>query len=312
MDLSWDELRLFLAVARLGGLSAAVETTGLSPATLGRRMAALEAAVGAALFERSPKGYRLTATGEDLLEHAGEVEAAMARLERWRSGSVGPRVVRISAGAWTSAFLAAQVEALWRVGDPFQLEFVTAAARVDIGRRAADIGIRNARPTERWLAARRIGGVAFALYCGRQLVNGVAAGLFVGVSGDGAETPSARWLRARHEDRIAARGNDPMSVRELAAAGAGLAVLPCFIGDGDARLVRVAPPIAELTSEQWLVTHHEGRREPAVHAVAERIAALMKAKARLFRGETPQPGADAAPDRVARQASAVGGLASQP
>lgn len=289
MDLSWDELRLFLAVARLGGLSAAAAKTGLSPATLGRRMAALEAGIGTALFERSPKGYRTTPAGEDLLERAAEVEAAMARLERWRQGSVGARVVRISAGAWTSAFLAAQVGALWQADDPFQIELVTAAARVDIGRRAADLGIRNARPTERWLAARRIGRVAFALYSGRRLINGVAAGLFVGVSGEGAETPSGRWLRARHEDRIAARGNDPMSVRELAAAGAGLAVLPCFIGDGDARLVRVAAPIAELASEQWLVMHHEGRHEPAVRTVGERIAALMRTHANLFRGEAPRP-----------------------
>jgi DNA-binding transcriptional LysR family regulator len=289
MSLSWDELRLFLAVARLGGLSAAAEATGLSPATLGRKMTALETALGQPLFVRSPQGYRLTAFGEDLLGRADEVDQAMAGLERWRQGSGGARVVRVSAGAWTSAFLGAHIEALWRVEDRFTLDLVTASAKVDIGRRAADIGIRNARPTERWLAGRRIGRVTFALYCGRRLVNGVAAGMFVGVSGDSAETPSARWLNARHGDRIAVRGNDPMSVRELAAAGAGLAVLPCFIGDGDARLVRVAPPIAELTSEQWLVTHHEGRQEPEVAKVAERIAALMHDHVRLFRGEMPLP-----------------------
>ena len=69
--------------------------------------------------------------------------------------------------------------------------------------------------------------------------------------------------------------------------GAGLSVFPCFVGDSDQRLVRVAPPIAELETDQWLVSHHEERHEPAVHAVADRIAALMKRHGPLFRGETP-------------------------
>ncbi|RYH02934.1 MAG: LysR family transcriptional regulator, partial [Alphaproteobacteria bacterium] len=63
MDFSWDDLRLFLDVARLGGLSAATETTGLSAATLGRRVTALERQVGEPLFVRSQTGYRLTPSG---------------------------------------------------------------------------------------------------------------------------------------------------------------------------------------------------------------------------------------------------------
>lgn len=81
-------------------------------------------------------------------------------------------------------------------------------------------------------------------------------------------------------------GNDPYSVRELVAAGAGLSVFPCFVGDSDKRLVRVASPIAELYSEQWLVSHHEERHRPEVRRVADRIARLMKEHGALFRGES--------------------------
>jgi len=95
-------------------------------------------------------------------------------------------------------------------------------------------------------------------------------------------------MQARHGDRIAVRGNDAMGVRELVAAGAGLSVFPCFVGDSDPRLVRVAPPIGELETDQWLVSHHEERHEPAVHAVAERIAALMRRHGPLFRGDMPR------------------------
>jgi DNA-binding transcriptional LysR family regulator len=289
MDFSWDDLRLFLDVARLGGLSAATETTRLSAATLGRRITALERQVGEPLFHRSQTGYRLTQAGEDLLARAGDVEAAMLSLKRWKEGAIGDRVVRLSAGSWTSMFVAGHIGEIWTVEDRFGLEFVTAMQKVDIGRRNADLGIRNQRPTEQWLAGRLIGKVAYAIYSGRELINGIKAGYFVGIAGDGGQTHSARWIEARHGDRIAVRGNDAVSVRELVANGAGLSVLPCFVGDTDKRLVRVAAPIAELETDQWLVSHHEERHEPAVHAVAERLAALMRQHAALFRGERPHP-----------------------
>lgn len=288
MDFGWDDLRLFLDVARLGGLSAATGTTGLSAATLGRRITALERQLGEPLFRRSQTGYRLTPAGEALLARAEDVETAMLALKRWKEGAIGDRVVRVSAGAGTSAFLAGHVGALWSVEDRFGLELVTANEKIDIGRRNADLGIRNQRPSEQWLAGRLIGKVAYGLYSGLNLVNGIAAGYFVGIAGDGAQTQSARWMQARHGDRIAVRGNDAACVRELVAAGAGLSVFPCFVGDSDPRLVRVAPLIAELETEQWLVSHHEERHTPAVRTVADRIARLMAEHGALFRGELPR------------------------
>lgn len=287
MDFSWDDLRLFLDVARLGGLSAATQTTGVSAATLGRRVAALEKQVGEPLFHRSQTGYRLTQAGDDLLARAEDVEAAMTALKRWKEGTAGQRVVRLSAGSWTSAFVAGHIGQIWTVEDRFGLELVTANQKVDIGRRNADLGIRNQRPTEQWLAGRLIGTVAYAIYSGRHLINGIKAGYFVGVAGEGGQTHSARWIQARHGDRIAVRGNDAMSVRELVANGAGLSVFPCFVGDSDTRLVRVAPPIAELQTDQWLVSHHEERHEPSVRAVSDRIAALMREYRELFAGGMP-------------------------
>ena len=286
--ISWDDLRLFLDVARLGGLSAATSTTGLSAATLGRRVSALEAQIGEPLFVRSQTGYQLTKAGAELLERAEDVESAMRSLTRWRDGNVGERIVRISAGSWTSAFLAAHIGELWSVDDNMRLEFVTAYEKVDIGRRAADIGIRSERPTEANLAGRKIGTVAHAIYSGRHLINGIEAGLFVGTTGEAANIASSRWLMAHHGDRVTIRGNDPHSVKEMVAAGAGLSVFPCFVGDSDTRLVRPARIITELTTEQWLVSHHEERHRPEVRRVADRITALMKTHGALFRGELYQ------------------------
>ncbi|NLG34593.1 MAG: LysR family transcriptional regulator, partial [Lentisphaerae bacterium] len=208
-------------------------------------------------------------------------------LTRWRDGTIGDRLVRVSAGTWTSALLSRHAGDLWNVEDNIRIEFVTAYEKVDIGRRAADIGLRSARPTELALAGRRLGSIAYALYAGRRLINGVAAGLFVGVTGEAANVASARWLMAHHGDRIGVRGNDVHSVRELVAAGAGLSVFPCFIGDSDPRLVRVAAPIPELQTEHWLVSHNEERHRPEIRTIADRIAALMQRQAPLLRGERP-------------------------
>ncbi|HVY50107.1 MAG TPA: LysR family transcriptional regulator [Devosia sp.] len=285
MSIDWADLRLFLDVARLGGLSAASKTTGLSAATLGRRVTALERQVGEPLFVRSHTGYALTPAGEELLRRAEDVEAAMTSLTRWRDGTLGDRVVRVSAGTWTTDFLSRHIGELWTVSDPFRLEFVTAYEKIDIGRRNADIGIRSERPTEPNLAGRLTNKVAHALYAGRNLVNGVEAGLFVGLTGDGANLQTSRWLMAHHGDRVGVRGNDMHSVVELVAAGAGLTVLPCFAGDSDKRLVRVVPPIPELMQEQWVVSHQDERHGREVRMVLDRIGALLRRHAPLFAGE---------------------------
>ena len=166
------------------------------------------------------------------------------------------------------------------------MELVTTNDRVDIGRRAADIGIRSERPTEQWLAGRQSGKVAYAIYSGRHLINGIAAGLFVGVTGEAANIASARWLRAHHGDRIAVRGNDTHSVRELVAAGAGLSIFPCFVGDSDPRLVRVAH--LSRTRNRPMDRHPSRGTSLAAGTKSRRPDCRLDAGAPpLFRGETP-------------------------
>lgn len=290
---NWDDLRLFLSVARLGGLSAATRATGLSPATLGRRVTALEREMGEPLFVRSQSGFGLTPAGRELLRRAEEVEASVLALRRWRDGVIGEPLIRIACDPWTGQFLSGRIDELWHVDDGIRLELVTAHEPLDAGRRLAEIEIRSGRPTETSAAGRLLGRMAFTWYCIPKMVNGVAAALFIGVKGDGASLPCARWLAAHHGDRIAVWAHDLHAVQELAAAGAGIAVLPCFVGDADPRLARLASPPPELAQEQWLVLHHEDRHNPHVRRTADRIAGLWREHAALFAGMGAPP-ADAA------------------
>jgi DNA-binding transcriptional LysR family regulator len=281
--LDWEDIRLFLAVARGEGLSGAARQAGPSPATLGRRMTALEQGLGQRLFIRERLGYRLTVEGRQFLAQAEEMEAAATGIERWRDGLSPRRTVRISAGTWTSWFLARHIDALWSPDEPWSIDFVAANARLDIARGQADIGLRNRRPEEPWLAGRRTGDVAFAAY-GRR---GAALGdRWIGVTGDGAVTPSARWVAERHAATTVMRGNDPRLILDLLRRGVGRAVLPCFAGDSEPELERLQQ-VEELRHQQWLVLHNDERRHPAVRTVIERIVRLMRGNRALFQGESP-------------------------
>jgi DNA-binding transcriptional LysR family regulator len=278
--MDWDDLKLFVLVARLGGLSAAARAAGLSPPTLGRRLQALEASLGRHLFERRASGYVLTADGRELLAHAEPVEAAMLGVERWRDQGAAERTVRVSAGTWTSRFLAQHIGEIVEPGDAFRLQLLSAEARLDIGRRAADIGLRNRRPEEAWLAGQRVGQVAYAVY--RPAADPAPARF---VAATDLITPTSQWLRAHYGDAIAVEVSSPRLVLDLVRAAAGRAVLPCFVGDAEPGLVRLET-IPEITSESWLVMHHEERHDPAVHTVARRIARLLRAHRAAFLGHS--------------------------
>lgn len=281
--MNWDDIRLFLAVAQAGGLTGAAGKRNGSPATLGRHIARLEEALGQNLFRRSATGYALTQAGQDLLAEAKPMEAAALGVERWREEHRGTRTVRLSAGSWTSWFLARNMDVLQQPADPFQLAFASAEERLDIARRHADIGIRNARPVEIGLAGRTIGDVAFATYRqrGAQPKGWIASA---------SSTPSAQWVRLNHADAIIVDANTPRVAMDLCEAGAGMAVLPCFVGDQNDRLERVEQGhaggvIEALTHAQWLVCHHETRNQPAIRAVINRIGALIDDNKALFAGD---------------------------
>jgi DNA-binding transcriptional LysR family regulator len=277
--LDWNDLKLFVLVARLGGLTAAARAAGLSPPTVGRRLQALEAALGRRLFDHLPGGYALTDAGRELMARAEPLEAAALAVERWRDRGTAERVVRVSAGTWTSRFLAENIGALWSPGDAFRLQFLSAEARLDIGRRAADIGIRNRRPEEAWLAGQRLLPESFAVYA---RAGGPPPEGFVAPTE--ALTPSSNWLRAQPGIEVVVEASNPRMVLDLLLAGVGRAVLPCFVGDAEPRLARLGPPIAELAHDAWLVLHHEGRHDPAVRTVARRVVRLFRSRRSGFLG----------------------------
>lgn len=263
--MDWDDLRLFLAVARAGGLGPASASTGKSAPTLGRRMLALERRLGRDLFVRLPRGYELTEQGQRLLENVAGVEQDITPI--LKASEAARPVVKISAGHWVTHVLCQKAAELTDQA-AVALRFIAADQVLDITRREAIIGIRNARPEQAGLAGRSIGRVQFAAYARDPVIETWARVL--------GTTPSARWVEANIGSAPSIEVTNPRNALDLALAGSARVVLPTFIGRALPTLNELGPPIPELRHEQWLVTHHEDRFLPQVRKIIDRVYQILR------------------------------------
>ncbi|MEM1302809.1 MAG: LysR family transcriptional regulator [Pseudomonadota bacterium] len=273
MKTAWNDLALFAAVARHGQLARAAAEIGTSTATLSRRMTALETSLGRRLFLHGNQGYTPTADGRELLARTERMEAAAADIAHWQAAASGPTRVRISAGTWTSYQLARDLPLYWSPAATWVPEFLHSNVEMDIARREVDIGLRNKRPEQSWLAGRAFGAVHFAVYGQPDMDPDTAP--WIGTSADAAATRSATWVRTHHDAQIVTTVNDPQLGLHLAAAGVGCLVLPTVIGDAQAGLARVSDPIAELSHARWLVSHHEARFDPGIRSALDAIGRYL-------------------------------------
>lgn len=267
MKVDWDDLHLFLAVAREGGLSPAAKVTQRSAATLGRRMLALERAMGRELFVRHDRGYEMTSEARKLLEELTEIEARIVRLTA-RPGAKERPLVKVSAGTWTTLALLEKLDEITGQPADIRLRFISAETTLDMPRREVVIGFRNRRPTEESLAGRNLSRVEFAPYARTG-----APERWIKVL---ADTPSARWLDKTIGNDAVCEVNAPRNSLDLALAGKGIALLPTFIGDGQKGLKRTGGTIPELAHDQWIVTHQDDRHLPEVRRTIDRMCRVLE------------------------------------
>lgn len=268
--LPWDDLALFAAVVRAGTLGPAAERTGVSTATLSRRMTALERRAGRRLFLRGRMGLVPTAEGRELLARVERMEAAAWEVERWRGDPDRPVKVRIAADAWSALHLALHLRAYWSPEAGWVPEFLSSDAEPDFARREADLGLRPERPTHPRLAGRRIGIIRYAVYARGPEVTG-----WIGLAEEAAPTPEAAWVRAQGEPVTTA--DDRRVALAMAEAGVGRIVMPTGMAYFLNALRPVSEPIEALTHEAWLVAHAEARHEPPVRRALDAVAGFLLA-----------------------------------
>lgn len=285
-SIGWDAYQLFLAVARQGGLSAAAELTGLSPATLGRRMVELEQALGRVLFVRSQAGYALTPDGSQLLEHVSELEAGSRKVEQWREGTAGQTLVRITLGTWNAWLVSENIQQIRTERDDFRIALFVAEQRARLSHRESDIAMRAFEPDEPNLASIAAGEVAYAAYRARNR-DWLGRDPWLAVDPDNAVSAYLRWPHEEKPERIATTVNRPRTLYDLVRAGAGTGVLPCFVGDLDPGLERVGNEIEALRHRQWIVMNNDDRHRRDIRTVVDRLSKLLKSRRDIFAGKRP-------------------------
>jgi len=291
MDANWDDLRVFLTLARAGTLTTAAKALGVSHPTVARRVAALEKQIGARLFDRLPDRFVPTAAGEKLLEDTGAMEHAALSINR-RTATLGDTVsgvVRLSAGEAMSAFLARHLPALRRSLVQIEFELSASHTLANLSRREADLMIREEMPDVATIVARKLGRVAYAIYAhpdqaaGRRSLQSLRDLPWIGFDDDHTYMPGQRWLQEKLAgSRPVVRGNNWLVLHHAVRGGAGFAVLPCYLGDPDDHLQRIGGVIPEVFADQWLLVHRDLRALPRVRAVMDAVVALFQSeRARL-------------------------------
>lgn len=289
--MNWDDLRVFLALADSGSLSATARRLGVDHSTVARRVAALEADLGVRLFDRLPRGYAPTAEGEEFAALARRVEDGVLAVERHAHGQPGEPagIVRLSAPpAFASHFLAPRLAGLRRTLPKLVVELVGHARAVSLTRREADLALRLQRPEDEGLVARRVGAMGYGLYATQAYLDGrdEAGWEFIGYDESLDHVPQQRWLRQLAGRRpFVFRANDLMSLRGAASAGIGIAAIPHFLGRSDPSLVAVVPdpaPQPPQPRELWLLVHGDLRRSARVRAVMDALVSIIAAERPLL------------------------------
>ncbi|WP_193181233.1 LysR family transcriptional regulator [Nisaea sediminum] len=293
--MNWDDLRIFLAIAREGTLRRAAAALAISQPTAGRRLSALEAALGVPLFSRGRAGLTLTTAGESLLPTAEAMEKTAAELTRQSVHLQEPAggAVRISAMEWPAAFLVRHIAAAAR--DGLSIEIVSSEHTESFARREADLAVRHGLPLSGKFTTRKVGTMRSAIYGARAYLAAHPEATterryqtcdWVLFTEEQAYYRSMRWLDERISGRRPAlRVTATDLTHDAVAAGTGLGLLPCFVGDADPRLARATAPIDELAADYWLIVPPENAPLPYLRRAIDWVAGSFRVDRRLLLGE---------------------------
>jgi molybdate transport repressor ModE-like protein len=292
--LQWDDIRLLLAVASQGSYAKAARETGVSLATVGRRLRALEQSLGATLIERRSDGHRLTAQAQAMLPAASRMAAAAGDLHA--SVAPGNAEIRILAREWEALFLIRYLRVL-RSELP-NIEIVMGSKHwPDLSRWEADLVLTDHSPTSGNLVTRKLGRMAFAVYGSREFVVEGARTFsedqyhnhaWVGFTQAHRYFPSEQWLARRRPNGALPihRFDNAFMVLEAVRSGLGLGLLPVWLGESDASLARVSEVLPDLIHQTSHQMNADLRHEPRLRAVADAVAALFRRERPNLLGET--------------------------
>lgn len=273
-ELDWDDLRYLLRAIEARTLAGAARAMGVEHTTIGRRLSALERALGAPLVLRGPDGLSLTPLGERVAPLLVDVERAVAAIRELVAAERARVRLAVPSG-FTPLFAAAH--ARLRASRPeLSLEIISGARPVDLKRGEADLSIRSGPVTDKELVARKLCVSGFSLYASHSYLArnprpidpaDLTGHELIGFDPALAGAPPARWIAGHAAGAtIVLRSREMTDVLGAALGGVGLAVLPCLLGDAEPALTRVTPDVL-ATANLSVVYRREARLSDPIRAV---------------------------------------------
>ena len=291
----WDDLRIFLAVARSESLSGAGKRLKIDPATVGRRIGRLEQGLGARLFQKSPQGYALTDAGTRLVTHAEQAEAACVQAGEALSGREGlTGQIRIGAPDGCANYLLPQILARICDDNPgLEVQIVALPRVFNLSKREADMAIAVSRPEAGRLTVQKLTDYHLHLAASRAYIaahppitdaQDLKHHRFVGYIPD--------MIFDKELDYLAEIGvlppplaSNSVSVQlNFLRAGAGVGVVHDFALPAAPELQRILTDQIHLTRSFWLIRHADDTRVARLNRFADLL--IRHARAEMARLET--------------------------
>lgn len=286
--MDWDNLRIFLAIAREGSLSGAARVLQTTQPTLGRRLAQMEKDMGARLLERHPKGYTLTSLGEAVIANAERIEAEIIATERAVSGKdiALEGIVRVTSVDVVSSHVLVPAFAMMQCKHPkITIELINDARMLDLTRREADIAIRFTRFKSNDLIVRKLGSFGAGFYASRGYIEkfGIpnekdsACHSIIDVLEDQSHLDEMVALRQNlPHARTAIRTNSRDNMVRAVRAGIGIGCLPKIAAIGFDDIIELDLANKNSPREIWLGVHADLQRTPRIRAVIDAIVEGFK------------------------------------
>ncbi|MDP5216523.1 LysR family transcriptional regulator [Ruegeria sp. 2205SS24-7] len=298
MEPHWDDMKVFLAVAREESLSAAGRILKMDPATVGRRIARLEAALDASLFVKSPQGYALSAAGERLLSHGEQAEEAMRAAAEALTGPADrlSGQIRIGAPDGCANYLLPQVCTRISATNPdLDIQILALPRVINLSRREADMAITVSPPTAGQLLVQKITDYKLHLVAHRRYlrrypdikaIEDLGGHPMIGYIPDMIFDRELDYLTDLGVKRVALASNAVSVQLRLVAQATGLCVAHDFTLPSHGRLAKVLPDQISLTRSFYLVRHQGDRRSARLNRFAAALSAGIRDEVARLEGLT--------------------------
>lgn len=288
--LNWDDLRFFLALARTRTLRGASRTLRVSPSTIARRLASLEADLGTRLAIRVDGEYELTTAGDRLVEMSEGMDSLVAAVDRdivGRDALLEGHIKLTLPPELAANLLVDDIAGFCAAHPDITVELAQTNAIADLSRREADIAIRafmSGNQPPDYLIGRRVGNGHYANYVAAGLTDSEAKLLnWVGWSHEG-DFP--KWVRESEFPDRAARHvlSDVASQQAACRSGMGIVMIPCFVGDRDPALRRYGRRPPKPGFDIWVLSHGDLRETARFAAMRLHLADSVLAKEHQLTG----------------------------